>query len=271
MRPAHLLVLLICGLCLTVLSAEVKIDEQVVGPAPDPSLPSYTVSGRGVHYAILTMKGSRSVIVVDGKEGPLFDELLSTTGERSLSAQNAVIFSQDGEHHAYLARIGGEYILVRDGQEVYRATYWISALRYGTLAFSPAGKHLHFVAAEQRASSGAAWRVVMDGKPGPEFLQALAPVFSPDESRWAYVARKVGSRDDDGFVVVDGKEGPKGMLRPIFTADNRLITTSAATASTPPQLLVDGKVVIKSPAISEKIWVAKTGARYAAAAQVKAG
>lgn len=271
MRPTHLLVLMICGLCLTVLSAEVKIQEQVVGPAPDAALPSYTISERGVHYAILTMKGSRSLVVVDGQEGPLFDELLSTTGERSLTAQNAVIFSHDGEHYAYLARTGNEYILVKDGKEVFRAPYWISALRYGKLAFSPMGKHLHFVAAEQRASLGAVWRVVMDGKPGPEILQALPPVFSPNDSRWAYQARKIGSRDDEWLVVVDGKEGPKDMLRPVFTGDGRLITTSAATADTPPQLWVDGKVAIKSPAIAEKVWVAKTGSRYAAAAQVKAG
>jgi WD40 repeat protein len=270
MKNVLVLASVFCGLISSALLAAVKIEETVVGPAPDAAVPGYKISDTGVRYATLTMKGSRSLIVVDGVEGPLFDELFSTSGERSLTAQNAVTFSNDAKHYAYLARVGGEYILVQDGKEVYRAPYWISALRYGELKFSPNGKHLHFVAAEQKPA-GAVWRVVMNGKAGPEFLQALPPVFSPDESRWAYLARKIGARDDEWFAVVDGKEAGAIGLRPVFTADNRLLTTTAASAAAAPQLMIDGKVAIKSPAIAEKIWVAPTGPRYATAAQVKAG
>jgi hypothetical protein len=270
MKRFLVLASLIGGLCQTALLATIKVDEQIVGPVPDGSVPSYTISPAGVRYAILTMKGSRSTVVVDGEAGPLIDELYNATGDRSLTANNSVIFSRGGEHFAYLARVGDDYILIRDGKEVYRGKYWISALRYGELKFSPGGKHLSFVAAEQ-APSGTVWHVVMDGKAGPECLQVQPPVFSADDSRWVYLARKVGARDDDWFGVVDGRDAGKIGLRPTFTGDNRLITVSAATASSGPQLLVDGKSVFKATAMSEKIWVARTGPHYAVAAQLKAG
>jgi hypothetical protein len=270
MRSLLVLAAVISGLFYPALSAAVKIEEQVVGPAPDPALPSYKISERGVRYATLTMKGSRSLIVVDGADGPLFDELLATTGERSLTAQNAVIFSRDAKHYAYLARIGADYVLIQDGKEIYRSPYWISALRYGELQFSPEGKHLHFVAAEQ-TPQGAIWRVVMNGKAGPAFLQAQPPVFSPDESRWAYLARKQGARDDEWFAVVDSKETSNVGLRPVFTGDNRLVTTSPASVAAAPQLMIDGKAVLKPASLSEKVWVATTGPRFATAAQLKAG
>lgn len=270
MRYTFVLALAIGGLLGSALSAAVKLEEQVVGPAPDPALPAYKISDTGVRYATLTMKGSRSLIVIDGVDGPLFDELLATTGERSLTAQNAVVFSRDGKHYAYLARIGADYVLIQDGKEIYRSPYWISALRYGELKFSPEGRHLHFVAAEQ-TPQGAVWRVVMNGKAGPAFLQAQPPVFSPDESRWVYLARKQGARDDEWFAMVDGKESGNVGLRPVFTGDNRLITATPHSAVSAPQLLVDGKPVLQAVSLSDKVWVAASGPRYATAAQLKAG
>lgn len=270
MRQALLFTVVFCGLLHAALLAVVKVEEQVVGPAPDPAVPGYKISEAGVRYATLTMQGSRSLIVVDGAAGPLFDELFSTTGERSLTAQNAVVFSRDGAHYAYLARTGGDYILVHDGKEIFRAAYWISALRYGELNFSPGGKHLHFVAAEQ-TPQGASWRVVMNGKPGPALLEAQPPVFSPDESRWAYLARKAGSRDDEWFAMVDGKESGNLGLRPVFTGDNRLLTTTGQGVASTPQLLVDGKPGLKAVALAEKVWVAATGPRYATGALLKSG
>jgi hypothetical protein len=265
-------VVVVCGLIGSALSAAVKIEEEVVGPAPNPSLPSYKISSRGVHYAILTMKGSRSLVVVDGVAGPLFDELYSTTGERSLTAQNAVAFSPNGEHYAYLARTGGEYQMIYDGKEIYRAPYSITALRYGELQFSPGGKHVYFIAAELTDHSNATYRLVMDGKPGPRTgHQALAPVFSPDDTRWAYVARKVDGRDADVFTVVDGKEAGNLGIRHVFTADNRLLSVTANTSATRPALLIDGKPALKGVNYPDKIWIAPTGSRWAVAAQPKAG
>ncbi|HEU5078741.1 MAG TPA: hypothetical protein VFT72_05985 [Opitutaceae bacterium] len=264
------LALLSCGLFQTALFAAVKIEELVVGPAPNPSLPSYKISDAGVHYAILTMKGSKSLIVVDGKEGPQFDGLFSTTGDRSLTAQNAVVFSRDGEHYAYLARAGENYIAVLDGKEVFRAPYWISALRYGELKLSPTGKHLTLVAAEQ-VQGRISLRVVVNGKPGPAFEQISEFVTSADESRWVYLGRKGGASAEEWTAVVDGKEAGNIGFRPVFTSDNRLIMTRGASGSAQPQLVVDGKAVIKSAAISDKIWLAPKNGRYAAAAQVKQG
>jgi hypothetical protein len=256
------------GLVSTALSAAVKVEQEVVGPAPDRALPSYKVSARGVHYAILTMKGSRSTIVVDGVQGPLFDELFSVTGERSLTAQNAVVFSPDGEHYAYLVRTGGEYQMIYDGKEAFRAPYWISALRYGELKFSPTGKHVYFIAAEMTDHSTGTYRLVMDGKPGMRTgHQAISPVFSRDDSRWAYLARKVDGREDDVFAVVDGKDAGNVGIRFVFTADNRLLSVTANTAAARPALLIDGKPAVKGVNFADKIWVAPTGPRWAVVAQ----
>lgn len=268
----HVLVatVLIGGPLAAALSAAVKVEEQVVGPKWDPAVPGYKVSDRGVHYAIVTMKGSRSLVVVDGVEGPLCDQVLSVAGEPTLTAQTAVVFSPTGEHHAYLSRTGNEFVVVRDGREYFRGPYWISALRYGELAFSPGGKHLHFTFAEQ-VPSGVKLHLVVDGKAGPDCLQYRPPVFSPDDSRWAHLARRAGTREDEWFVVVDGKETRAAATKLAFTSDNRLLAFAPATADGPARWLLEGKPVLKAAIASDALWVADQGGRYALAAQEKAG
>ncbi len=67
------------------ISAEVKIEEQVVGPLD--GVVGFVVSAKGVHYAASTLQGSRSVLVVDGVESPKFDE-----------PPPPPVFSADGAH-----------------------------------------------------------------------------------------------------------------------------------------------------------------------------
>ena len=54
-------------------NADVKVDEQMMAPA---GWIGAAVSTHGVHVAVLAMKGSRSVVLVDGVEGPKFDQLI---------------------------------------------------------------------------------------------------------------------------------------------------------------------------------------------------
>ena len=59
-------------------SGDVKIEEQVAGPAKAGGV--YAVSPRGAHVAYAATKGSRLVVAVDGVEGPVFDELFEPHG-----------------------------------------------------------------------------------------------------------------------------------------------------------------------------------------------
>jgi hypothetical protein len=220
--------------------AQTKVEESIVGRSA-PRTNAYAVSKSGVHYAVLTPKGSRFAIVVDGVEGPEFDELLAPQGAAlggdTSNVPTSVVFSADGSRHAYLARIGNEYILVVDGKELYRAELLPSRtnLSYAPLQFSPGGKHVYFVDLKPGPDRNARAQLVMDGKPGPTTgNQAMTPVFSPDESRYAYNAVKINGRigggSDQLLTVVDGKELPFNGFDPAFTADNKLLTHLKAGA-----------------------------------------
>ena len=89
-----------------------KVEEQVVGPAKPGNL--YVVSPRGAHLATVMQKGSRFVVVLDGVEGPKFDDVLSLEGGPK------VVFSPDGTRNAYVGRSGQEFVVVVDGKELVR-------------------------------------------------------------------------------------------------------------------------------------------------------
>ena len=63
----------LCG----VASGEVKVEDQVVGPVAQDV--KYVVSPRGVHLASVARKGSRMIVIMDGAEGPKFDEIVTPT------------------------------------------------------------------------------------------------------------------------------------------------------------------------------------------------
>lgn len=248
--------------------ADIKIEEHSVGPAPG-NVPSHQLSPKGVVVASLAMKGSRSAVTIDGVEGPPIDELLTTLGDPSLTCVNAVLFSPDGKSHAYAARSGDHYIVVRDGKEIYRAPYAdrVFAGGPGQLTMSPRGKHVTFLERAKAAGPEYAVRLVVDGKPGPLSgnNNSFRIIFSPDDSRWAYVARKTGAREADYFTVVDGKEVPHTghMIR--FAADNKLVSLASATDGTW-TLHIDGKPSLKGITDPErKVWLSPAGSRIAAA------
>src|ERR1041385_343175 len=99
--------------------AQARVEEKVVGRAAGRT-EAYQVSPKGVHYAVLTPKGSRNVMVVDGVEGPEFDMFLNRRGHVGTVANNGIVFSPDGSRHAYFAAVGAQYIFVVDGKETAR-------------------------------------------------------------------------------------------------------------------------------------------------------
>ncbi|HEX2099199.1 MAG TPA: hypothetical protein VHF69_00965, partial [Candidatus Synoicihabitans sp.] len=116
-------------------SAAPTVEEAVMGPATAGGI--YVVSPSGGRIAYMGMKGARLVVVVDGVEGPLFDELYSSQGQSFYAPAQAgvhpsvsagqqpgafapVLFTADGAHYAYAGRQGNDYVVIHDGREVAR-------------------------------------------------------------------------------------------------------------------------------------------------------
>jgi hypothetical protein len=245
-----------------------KVEERIVGRAA-PRTEAYMVSPKGVHYAVLTPKGTRNAMVVDGVEGPEFDTFLNRRGHIGTVANNGVVFSPDGSRHAYFAALGTQYIFVVDGKEMARGELGPSNLGYSDMTFSPGSKHVYFVDLKVEGVRGRA-QLVMDGKAGPPSgHQNIFPVFSPDETHWAYNAIKFGGRPDENISVVDGKEVPFIGFNPVYTADNRLLTALQNRPSDPAVVAINGKPAVNGVSIGGKIGPAPSGLRWAGVMQPK--
>ena len=60
----------------------------------------------GKHVAYAAKKGAKAVVVLDGREGPEFDQI----------GVSYVLFSPDGAHTGYTAQSGGKWMAVVDGK-----------------------------------------------------------------------------------------------------------------------------------------------------------
>ncbi len=145
-----------------------------------------TFSNDGARLAYGAKKDSKWLVVADGREGQLFDDL----------SESGAMFSSDGEHLAYGALTNGKWTVVLDGQDGQR---FDGLLKQG-LIFSPDSQHLAY-----GALTNSKWMVVVDGQEGQLFdaLSVTGLVFSADSEHLAYGAR----RGDEWTVVVDGQEG----------------------------------------------------------------
>jgi len=167
-------------------AADLKVETFDV--APSGQWVACAISPHGVHTAALVKKDNRYAILLDGVEGPAFDELLPLDNRQIPTRMNAddfseVAFSADGAHHAYLARIGDAAVVFRDGKEIARSR--VSA-KVTALGFSAGGNHLSYVESDPAAGT----RVVVDGRPEAWLQETPKVVFSADGKRYAYVARK---------------------------------------------------------------------------------
>jgi WD40 repeat protein len=220
--------------------AEVKIEEQVVGPAYDQST-KYYLSPKGLHLATVQAKGSRFVVIFDGVEGPPYDEILSAAvvdpvvfNENNNATITHVTFSPDGTRFAYAARTGKEIIVVVDGKEIHRAPQTRPPAGYSSLedpvyqlAFTPDGKHVMWLAVVtelpkeyigslkqdlmgyDRIRELKISRLMIDGKPAsPPFIQTVMrfPTFNADSSRWVLLAGRPGSDASGWMLIMDGKD-----------------------------------------------------------------
>lgn len=254
-------------------AAEAKLEETVVGPANAGGV--YTISQRGANVAFASTKGSRLNVTANGVEGPLLDELFNplgasffspptvsistaTAGGMQANSVHAVIYSDNGEHYAYAGRQGNEYVVIHDGKEIGRGPRQSLALNYGKLTISPKGKYVYWGEMKMEQSRGT-WRLVINGQPGPWCgHHNWEPVFSPDDSRFAYNAVSPEARDKT-MLIIDGKVASYVGHTPMFTADSKVLLTIAPGNV----VLVDGKPAGLSGIQIENVTPAPVGSRFA--------
>lgn len=161
-------------------------------------------------------RGNDWVVVWDGKEGPSFKDIVS-----------GLVFSDDGQHVAYLVLNGKKLMSIVDGRqrheldlpagyrksEPYRTGGLTDLLFIGSgassygLTLSTDGQHEAYVVEFGRRVGATTHRVIRDGQPAKEYIanQIFDLMFSPDGRHLAYVIK---DRDRmQSLVVVDDEEG----------------------------------------------------------------
>ena len=156
-----------------------KVQETLMGPMlGGPGVMARTsMSEDGDHLAIVTAKGSRQVVLIDGVEGPVFDEIPSVFfGMVQVSVQ----FSPTGGHSGYLGRRGGDLIAVVDGKEAgvvatSQTGTTVSGANGWTFWFNQDGSHIAY--AGYIGSNN--WQMVADGVKSPALPRDRLPADLP--------------------------------------------------------------------------------------------
>jgi hypothetical protein len=164
------------------------------------------ISPDGRRYAFVT-KGSSSngetwAVVVDGKKGKVYDEVLTRP-----------IFSSDSRRLIYAARAGARAFIVVDGEEGRPYDFIFQAI------FSPDGRHSAYV-----AGSGGKYVSVVDGVEGKAYpyIEYETLKLNRDGGRvayWAYSKGPISQGDNSErqcFLVADGKQS-----KPYPSSDKR--------------------------------------------------
>ena len=195
----------VLSVCLASRAAAAGLDETEVkklGTVPARDARNVTLSRDGERIAYVLVRGKERIVVTDGVEGAVYDEVRGLT------------FSPNGKYLAYAACKDRVWMPVVNGKEGERYTALCGPV------FSPNGKHFTYSAARGRARS----YVIFDGVQRTQFsaVGTEAPVFSPDSRHLAYEGRSSGTatrttvrdpnrvrRPDERpptFVTEDGKE-----------------------------------------------------------------
>jgi WD40 repeat protein len=196
------------------------------GSGYDAIVRNSVVSLGGGNLSYVVRKNSKSVAMLQGREGKAYDDLSSL-----------II---NGGRTAYAAAVGNEVCMVIDGKEgpryegvrypgtvfgpqVKRVAYavskagksavwidsreskWYDRVDYKSLTFSPDGAKFAFAA---NSKTGA--KVVLDSVEGPSFSEVSHLSFNADGGRFAYAGRL----DFKHWLVLDGKKlGPYDDVR----------------------------------------------------------
>ena len=250
-----------------------KVEETVVAPSNDGGL--FVVSQEGAHIAYVGAKGTRTVVSVDGVQGPVLDEVFNSysgapggqillynanAGGKFNGTPTAVIFSESGGHYAYIGRQGNEYVVVHDGKEVGRGARNDLGLSNLPLGISPKGNFAFW--GEQKIVEGRGqYRLFVDGQAGPwAGYQEIKPVFSPDDQHYAYNAGTIADYKTQ-MLVVDGKAAGYAGISPQYTADSKLLLTIKPEGNN--VVLANGKTAVSANLPIIKVIPGTSGSHYA--------
>jgi Tol biopolymer transport system component len=246
----------------TLPKSSAKVEEQLLVTAQGNNL-QFSVSPKGTHAAAVVLRGSRQVVMLDGADGPRFDDIAGGSG--------GLAFSPDGTRLAYVGRQGQELVVMVNDKELMRmpaATHphvvTPTAGRQSLPAFTPNSRHVYFYLYTEPTPgvTNGFYQFVYDGVPGPESFSEGMPVFDPGGDHHAYM---VESRQNHGTygLVVDGKVAPYVAGEPQFTADGlHLITKRIVPGTSNTDVLLDGKPIMR--AISPRIFTTPVGSGFAA-------
>ena len=225
----------------------------VVGPFYQGS--QYVISPQGVHLATLTNSGSRWVIILDGVEGPKFDQVFGQS-----SGMSGVKFSPDGNHYVYCALSGNEFVLMADGKEIFRDSKTnmqgaINDASCAGLTFSANSKHFYFTSQGRVSNSSSdAFRFVWDGQASP--LGADNDYrnygFSPDGNHFAYIWTDPGNQGGSQRLIVDGKPASYLGQQLQWSPDSEHLYVTHRIGGARPEvdILMDGKTVMRADDIT---------------------
>lgn len=225
---------------------------------------AFAISPKGQHLAAAVLRGSRTVVVYDGVDGPRLDEILPTS-----EGQN-VVFSTDGSHYGYVGRQGDEYVVMVDGKELARGGPWmVPGLPFRTMDafdFAPEGKHFWYRTHSTMPRAGQVWQLHVDAQPPepPATNSDLFPVFTPDGEHHAEFMNVVPPSGPASQVLfVDGKPAPYRGGAPQWTTDGlHLFTSVQVPRLNAIDLLLDGRPFLR--AANVQLQMAPVGSAVAA-------
>ncbi len=234
-------------------SSTARVEPRLLAPANAVSVWIDPASGR---VSAVVRQGSRLAVMIDGETGPRFDRLLAASGQPMLGREqfprgtrdgqdHPVIFSHDGSRCGYIGLQGEEYVVMVDGEEVFRAPYVRNAVlsEPRTLSFSPRGKHFWFAAARpDQPQQGGTYYLWLNGKlvDAPLLRDGGGvPVFNADESRYAVATTAQADLAAPERLIIDGKPAKYAGFRPLFLPNGKLLTQVQQGSLT--VYLVDGR------------------------------
>jgi Tol biopolymer transport system component len=168
---------------------------------------------RSARLAYVWHINGKARVVLDGKPGPAYDQILSTE-------RGSVVYSDDDSHHAYVAQKGQKDVVVVDGDE---SPEYDDVWSY-SLQLSRDGRTHAFVAPEGKRRF-----MVVNGRPHLEHEWVGPPRISPDGKTVAYIAED----NQQSFLVVNG--------------ERRTDLGAKTTYSNEPQFSPDSKHIVCIP------------------------
>jgi Tol biopolymer transport system component len=199
--------------------------------------------------------GEKQCIVVDGKQGPLYDQVdnphfspnnqcmayaarkgerwfIVVNGEQGPEFKDAAgpVFSPDSEHIAYYAQAhDGRYLVIDDKLMGPHFTFGQSP--FGMFRFSPDSQKIAYVVQEANIflflRYGHTEHVVVDGRHCKSYRRCGSLIFSPNSQQLGYLAYT----DGEYYVIINEESfGPYQDIRddsPVFSPDSKLCAFSA--------------------------------------------